>query len=213
MLLLGLTTGRSPGLRLLATAAIVAVIVPLLFSTTVGARIMDFLPFVGTVDSENLTYRARLLDTFLTLIVEKPFFGAYDFMLTPEMQALRTGQGIIDIVNTYIGVGFTSGLVGLSLFVGFFLTIAAGILRAAGLSRDDADLYLLGQALLATLLGILVMISAVASITVIPVVYWAVAGLGVGYARLAESRRTAIAAQAAPVAPLRARTRPAPAPR
>lgn len=213
MLLLGLTTGRSPGLRLLATAAIVAVIVPLLFSTTVGARIMDFLPFVGTVDSESLTYRARLLDTFLTLIVEKPFFGAYDFMLTPEMQALRTGQGIIDIVNTYVGIGFTSGLVGLSLFVAFFFTIAAGILRAAGVSRHDADVYLLGQALLATLLGILVMISAVASITVIPVVYWAVAGLGVGYARLAESRRTAIAAQAAPVAPLRARTRPAPAPR
>jgi O-antigen ligase len=139
------------------------------------------------VDAENLTYRVRLLDTFVKLIGEKPFFGAYDFMLRPEMQDLRTGEGIIDVVNTYVGIGFSSGLVGLSIFVGLFVTIAVGILRAAGRARHDADANLLGQALLATLLGILVMISAVASITVIPVIYWAVAGLGVGYARMAEN--------------------------
>jgi hypothetical protein len=164
---------------------------------------MDFLPFVGTVDAENLTYRARLLDTFLTLMAERPLFGSYDYMLTPEVQELRTGQGIIDVVNTYVGIGFASGLAGLSIFVGFFLSVGVGLLRAARLCRHDADVYLLGQALLATLLAILVMISAVSSITVIPVVYWVVAGLGVAYARLVESTQARVALE-----PARARAHP-----
>jgi O-antigen ligase len=203
ILLLGLTTGRSAGVRLLAAGLIAVGIVPFLFSTTIGARLMDFLPFVGTVDAENLTYRARLLDTFLTLMAERPLFGSYDYMLTPEVQELRTGQGIIDVVNTYVGIGFASGLAGLSIFVGFFLSVGVGLLRAARLCRHDADVYLLGQALLATLLAILVMISAVSSITVIPVVYWVVAGLGVAYARLVESTQARVALE-----PARARAHP-----
>ena len=213
MLLLGLSIGRSAGLRLLATGVIAVGILPFLFSTTIGARIMEFIPFVGSVNADSLTYRARLLDTFITVIAERPLFGSYDLMLTPEVQDLRTGEGIIDIVNTYVGVGFASGLVGLSIFVGFFLAVAAGILRATSLCRHDGDAYLLGHALLATLLGILVMISAVASITVIPVVYWTVAGLGVGYARLAESLKSNTAPQAATFARTRSRTGALPAAR
>jgi len=51
--------------------------------------------------------------------------------------------------------------------------------------------YLLGQALLATLLGILVIIFTVSSITLIPVIYWSVAGLGVAYARMVALARAA----------------------
>ena len=57
---------------------------------------------------------------------------------------------------------------------------------AARVSRRDPDAHLLGQVLLATLLGILVIIFTVSSITVIPVIYWAVAGLGVGYVRMTQ---------------------------
>jgi O-antigen ligase len=203
MLLLGLTLGRSTALRLLAGAAVAVGIVPLLFSTSIGARVMEFLPFVGTIEPETLSYRTRLLDTFTTVIVEKPFFGAYDLMLTPEVQDLRTGEGIVDVVNTYVGIGFSSGLVGLSIFAGFFLSVLLGILRAANAARHDSDTYYLGHALFATLLGILVMISAVSSITVIPTVYWAVAGLCVGYARLAETLAPSAAAE-----PGRVRVRP-----
>ncbi len=49
--------------------------------------------------------------------------------------------------------------------------------------RNDEH-YLLGQALFSTLLGILVIIFTVSSISVIPVIYWSVAGLGVAYARM-----------------------------
>jgi hypothetical protein len=48
----------------------------------------------------------------------------------------------------------------------------------------DSEEYLLGRALLATLLAILTIITTVSSITIIPIVYWSVAGLGVAYAQM-----------------------------
>jgi O-antigen ligase len=212
ILLLGLTTGRSSGLRVLAMGAIAVVILPLLFATTMGARIIDYLPFVGSVDSETVSYRVRLLEAFVKVIVDNPLFGAYNYMLAPEVQELRQGQGIVDIVNTYVGIGLTSGLVGLTLFVGFFAAVALGIMKgAAHVSRRDADAHLLGQVLLATLLGILVIIFTVSSITVIPVIYWAVAGLGVGYARMTQSVPSPSATEARAVPFTRPRRRPLPA--
>ena len=56
---------------------------------------------------------------------------------------------------------------------------------------DNTDPYrLLGRVLLATLLGILVTIFTVSSITVIPIVYWSIAGLSVAYIQM--MRRQAI---------------------
>jgi O-antigen ligase len=106
-------------------------------------------------------------------------------MLSEEMQEMVQGQGIIDIVNTYIAVALGSGVVGLSLFCGFFLSAAVGVLRAMrGVPDTKSDAYLLGRVLIATLIGILVMIFTVSSVTIIPTIYWAMAGLCVGYVRL-----------------------------
>ena len=44
--------------------------------------------------------------------------------------------------------------------------------------------YLLGRVLLATLLAILFMIFTVSSISIIPIIYWSVAGLAVAYAQM-----------------------------
>jgi hypothetical protein len=45
----------------------------------------------------------------------------------------------------------------------------------------------LGRALLAALAGVAVTIFTVSSITTIPVVYWSVAGIAVGWLRLAQA--------------------------
>jgi hypothetical protein len=55
----------------------------------------------------------------------------------------------------------------------------------------------LGRAWLATLLGILVMIATVSGITVIPLVYWSVAGVGLAYVSMVR-RETALRRQAHP---------------
>jgi O-antigen ligase len=127
-----------------------------------------------------------LLEVSIEVIKQNPLFGAPDVMQLPVMQQLRQGEGIIDIVNSYLGIALDSGLVGLSLFTGVFIAVALGIFKGMRSLPDRNDeLYLLGRALLATLLGILVVIgTASSSIAVIPVIYWSVAGLGVAYARL-----------------------------
>jgi O-antigen ligase len=106
------------------------------------------------------------------------------------MQQLRQGQGIIDIVNTYLEVALASGLVGLSLFCGFFLVVLVELFAAMRRAGDrDGELYALGQTLFCALLGILAMIFATSSIALIPVVYWSIAGLAQAYARAPELAR------------------------
>ncbi|PTT97592.1 ligase, partial [Pseudomonas sp. HMWF031] len=103
---------------------------------------------------------------------------------------LIQGQGIIDIVNTYIGVALSVGLIGLALFVMFFVCVLHGIRKGMrSFPNKENEARRLGRALLATLAGILITIVTVSSITVIPVVYWSVAGLGVAYAQMARRLR------------------------
>ena len=185
MLLVFVAIGPSPGMRLAKLGLLGAITLPVLLASPLGERIIDYLPFVGTVEAQTVTYRQRLLEISIQVILQNPFFGAFDSIYSPAMQELKQGQGIIDIVNTYAAIGLGSGFVGLSLFSGFFIAVAAGIFKGMRKLADRNDeLYLLGQALFSTLLGILVIIFTVSSITLIPVVYWSVAGLGVAYARM-----------------------------
>lgn len=185
MLLVFVASGPSPGRRLLIVGLVGAFLLPALLATPAGEKVIDLLPFIGTVDAENVTYRQRLLENSIQVILQNPFFGAFDFMYSPAMQELKQGQGIIDIVNTYLGVGLSSGLVGLSLFSGFFAAVAVAIFKGMkSLPDRNCELYLLGQVLFSTLLGILVIIATASSTSVISIVYWSVGGLGVAYARM-----------------------------
>jgi len=157
-----------------------------------GQKVLDLLPFIGSVETENITYRHRLIENSMIVIQRNLWLGSFDYRSTPEMQALTQGQGIIDIVNTYVAIALQMGVIGLTLFVGFFATIALGIRKAMrSYPNKDDEARRLGRALLATLAGILITIITVSSITVIPVVYWSVAGLGVSYAQMARKLKRA----------------------
>lgn len=185
MLLVFIATGPSPALRFAKLGLLGLIVIPVLLVSPAGQTIIDHLPFVGTIDEANVTYRQRLLEISMQVIMQHPFFGAFDYFYSPAMQELKQGGGFIDLVNTYMGIGLSSGLVGLSLFAGFFIAITAGIFKdMRNLADRNGELYLLGQVLFSTLLGILVIIFTVSSITVIPVIYWSVAGLCVAYARM-----------------------------
>ena len=200
--------GPSPGKVLLSLGALGLLAIPLLMVMPGGSEIIDYLPFVGTVDASNVTYRQRLLQISSQVILQHPFFGAFDYFYSPAMQELKQGAaGFIDLVNTYIAVALASGLVGLSLFVGFFIAVGTGMFKAFLKARDhDEETRLLGRALLSTLAAILIIIFTVSSITVIPVVYWAVAGVGVAYARMLALEN---APQGAPASARPARLQPA----
>lgn len=130
----------------LAVALVVFLVSPL------GDRFMALLPFVGTVDSENVEYRKRLLDVSLDLVAINPWFG--DPFVLRQMESLRQGQGIIDLVNGYLTVALFNGLVGLALFAGFLvLAVKRGLIAWRSFKKDHHDLALLGSSLVAAMLG------------------------------------------------------------
>ena len=200
MIVVFIGTGRKAIKRLMLLGAAGVLALPLLAVVPGGQKVLDLLPFIGTVEVENITYRQRLIDNAVIVIQRNPWLGSFNFRSTPEMQSMIQGQGIIDIVNTYIGIALSFGLIGLTLFVVFFVCVLQGIRKGMrSFPNEDDEARRLGRALLATLAGILITIVTVSSITVIPVVYWSVAGLGVAYAQMARRLKhtsTAVTASA-----------------
>lgn len=180
-----IATGKNAVKRLVLLALAGALSIPLLSITPGGNKLIDLLPYIGTIEKGNITYREELFANSMIVIERNPLFGSIDYLSTPEMQSMMQGEGIIDIVNSYLAIALSSGLIGLALFTGFFTIIALGIFNILRSSRaKDDEVLRLGRALLATLVGALVTISTVSSISVIPVVYWSLAGLGAAYIQM-----------------------------
>ena len=184
MLVVFTATGRYAVRRLMILALAAVSALALVSVLPGGGKVINLIPFVGSTDKYNVDYREKLITNSIIVIQRNPWFGSIDSIQTPEMEAMRQGQGIIDIVNSYLVITLYSGFVGLTLFVGFFILTLLGIYRAMRSIPDkDSEEYLLGRVLLSTLLAILVIIFTVSSITFVPIMYWCVAGMGVAYAQ------------------------------
>lgn len=198
--LIGVYLATGPNaLRNLAISALLGVMaLPVLAVLPGGEKVINLLPFIGNVDKFNVDYRAKLLDNALTVISRHPLFGSVDFAMTPEMQEMIQGEGIIDVVNTYLLMALKIGYVGVGLFVLFFFLVVWRIFAAMRLLHDKkTEEHLLGRSLLAALLSVLLIIFTVSPISIIPVIYWSLAGLGVAYSQMIrltmEARRTPLA--------------------
>jgi hypothetical protein len=182
------------GIANLAMSAVIGGLVLLvLLQLPVGQRLADFLPFVGSVDTGTITYRQDLFAHAIPVIERNLLLGSVDYLSAPELQSMVQGQGIVDLVNTYLIIVLDTGLVGLGLFVAFFATVIVGLWRVfkSGMhARKDLNVY--AQALVATLIGILVTIATVSSVGFIPYVYWSFAGLCVSLIRIAHQERAAV---------------------
>ena len=156
-------------------------------ATPFGQKLINLLPFIGTSSTDTISYRQQLLDAAWEVMLQSPFFGTGDFLAHPKLQPLRQGQGIIDIVNTYLQVGLKSGFVGLVMFVGIFLCVLQALRKAMKSARRyDLKLALYCQAYLATTIGIMVTIFTVSSVGQIPIVYWSLLGIAIAIARVEE---------------------------
>ncbi len=175
-------SAKQKGKRLLQLGLLTVFAAFLLSGSETGAKILSYLPFVGTLDEGSVSYRQLVLDTSLGVIGQNPWFGSNDYLL--KMEVLRQGQGLIDIVNSYLAVALDSGLVGLALFVGFFVSILKAAYQSTfARTLDDAD-RLLGRVLLAILASILLMIGVCSTIFHIQPIYICMAALALAYARL-----------------------------
>ena len=173
MLLIFTLTGEKPVKRISKLALLAIPLSIALMFTDAGQKAIDYLPFVGTVDKENVTYRQELLTKSTQIILDNPFFGSTDYLL--QMEELRQGQGIIDLVNTYLIVGLNTGLIGLGLYILFFGRALLAAYRRMRHLPFGGESRLVGQALCSVLIGVLAMIASVSPINHVPVMLWALA--------------------------------------
>ena len=163
------------------------IVISLLATTPMGQKIINLLPIVGKVEKNNIDYREQLLTNSLIVIARNPIFGSVDYLKEPEMLELIQGQGIIDVVNTYIGITLSVGYAGLVLFISIFASVILAIRRSMKLITDKRNqLHLLGRSLVAVLLSSMFMISTTSSIASLPIIYWSILGLGIAYTRIVK---------------------------
>lgn len=157
----------------------------LLLISPLGNRVVDYIPFVGNVDVQNIDYRTRLVEVALGVVAQNPLFGSRTAMNSYEMQEMVQGEGIIDLVNSYVAVALSSGYVGLGLFSAVFILSIIFIIRGLLLIADRSSAeYRFSAMLIVSIIGILTSIATVSSILTIPIIYWMFAGFSVSCYRL-----------------------------
>ncbi|MEP6501861.1 MAG: O-antigen ligase family protein [Betaproteobacteria bacterium] len=137
----------------------------------------------------NVIYRQRLLTESLALIEQSPWWGVPNY--SDQLADLRQGEGIIDLVNTYLVITLNVGAVGLFMYVmPFVVSLWRG---ARGKPVTDTALRREGTVWLALTVGVLMAIFTVSPITIVqPIIIWT-AALAIG--RMLELHR----AQPSPV--------------
>jgi hypothetical protein len=167
-----------------------------------GAKFINLLPFVGNTDTGNIDYRERLADLSWMLIWRNPLFGDPFVML--HMEALRQGQGIIDLVNVYASIALFTGFVGLFLFLTPNLIALLSLVRVAfGSHRKDPGLHAMSAALAAAMVATMVLFAVGSLGPSLTFLYWGFAAAALRLASFQPARhklheRAAVRPDAAP---------------
>ena len=183
--------------KLVKAAAYVGILLGGILISPLGDRITSVLPMMGgTVDASNVLYREQLMTRSWELITDNPLFG--DQLAYLKLSDLRQGQGIIDFVNTYAAVAVFYGFVGLSLFVAFILLALSRAWRArARILTLDSDLGFLGAALVASMVGTLLLLAVNSLGGCTEKAVYLLAALAIGYAQCVSSYEKGLASEVA----------------
>jgi O-antigen ligase len=178
LLLVFIWTGRQKIAQYSKLIAGLIITLPILLITPFGQNFIDILPFVGTIRAETVDYRARLFDMASIVVQRNPWFGSTTYIDTPEMQTMIQGEGIVDVVNSYLQVVLQYGWVGLILFIAIFISLLKNIFMLnKRLYKEDEQLFHLGRALFSVLSATALIIYTVSSVDYIPYYYWLLFGL------------------------------------
>jgi O-Antigen ligase len=174
--------GAQPLVRIGRMLGGLALAIPLVLVSPYGDNFLRYIPFLGTGDEGSISYRQQLLETSLQFIAQSPLLGLHGSADSSAFEELRQGEGIIDIVNTYISVALATGVVGLFLFSGVFVAAGAAVWLRLRRSAPGSEQELLGRAILGALVAVVVTIGTTSSISTIALIYWLVVGMAVAYA-------------------------------
>jgi O-antigen ligase len=153
-----------------------------LILTMMGGLNVDSVDEHGTFQ-----YRIDLVKTSIDVITDNFLFGTDDPNKGGALESMRQGQGIIDIVNSYLELLFYYGVVGFTLFLTIFFISLRNLYEAAKSMKKNRDIWLLGNMLIAMTMATLVMIGTVSSVNFIPIYYWSLIGLVGAYTRMCKN--------------------------
>lgn len=146
--------------------------------------------FMSTTDQfGTFSYRAELMRSTLPMVWEKPWLGwgsIRELFATGRLEHLRQGQGIIDMVNVYLGIAVESGitgalLLGSILFASLWAVVKVHAKRKEGQDAGDAAV----AAFLVTLmLGTTFYLSTISFVGHVETYLWTLIALCSAYASL-----------------------------
>ena len=174
-------------------AGITILITPIILFSNFGQKIVSLLPFINDSNTAvgTVTYRQELFENAWIVILRHPLLGSNTYLNTPEMQSMIQGQGIIDIVNSYLRIALNSGLLGVGVFCLFFLSLLIRLYRSQQKTKKiSSEAHILGAGLLATMISILLIIATVSSIDIVSELYWLLAGACVAYLNIIKRTPT-----------------------
>ncbi len=134
------------GLRKLKTKTFVTLFLVLLVAAIVAKMIgadqtlingLGILFGSSAEDLSSINYRRELLDTALALLHQSPWLGVPNY--AAQMQDLRQGEGIIDLVNSYVAIALDAGVIGLAIYLAPYCIAFNRLVRVPGITRKTPD--------------------------------------------------------------------------
>jgi O-antigen ligase len=179
-----------PGL--LKAACIAGLLMVVISFSPLGDKIFKALPFFSASQEDaSVVYRHRLFDHAWQIIQDSPLLGDQYALL--RMQDLRQGEGIIDIINTFVGVLLGSGFVGLSLFLGIILiALFKSLTLSRRTSTNDRDFSMLGASLVSCMLGTLIMMADGSFGGSLEQLFYVLAAFATAYSYLGRTRQAGL---------------------
>jgi hypothetical protein len=140
--------------RFIKSFCVSALFAGLVLVSPVGERIIDNLPFIGTIDAANVEYRQELAKQSWEQIKQNPIFG--NPLVLKNLESLRQGEGIIDLLNAYTTIAMYYGSIALLLYLGPYLICLWNAFRPSRISvTGDQDISSLRAVIMALGLGFL----------------------------------------------------------
>lgn len=189
VVIIAIALGSRNAVQMIKIALVPSAFVLAILVSPFGDKFVDLLPFVGSAGQETVSQRQQLAETSWRLVQQNPWFGNPFVLL--EMEELRTGDQIIDLVNGYAQVALFYGLVGLALFVGVFVGALYKAYATSKRSRvaGDMEMVWLGASLIACMISSLFLMATSGQLYL----QWVSAAILVSYAGLQVVERPAFA--------------------
>jgi len=174
-------------------------ITPIFMTTPMGESMTKSLPFMSSTAYQSVDYRINLAKAGYAAVEENPLFGSGKFGYTENdnMREMVQGEGIIDLVNSYLLIALKYGLIGLFLFGCVFFALLRQLYRLSQLPSSHENRYL-SHILFSIVLSIVVMLGVTGSSTFIPYYYWAIISLGAAFVVIAEKTQTVSLSESQP---------------